>query len=264
MTKKDRCEGIIRDGVREGLSCDELAETSGASPESIRAWCKIWKITPARKTSVTKKDECETQIQELVSLGKTAEEISAATGACTGSIRAWCKSWGLAAPWSHRVWATPKSLQHFWDAVANIGGPGCWPWTEKCDLAGYGLFGEGKRVTCSGGRAHRFSWAIANVVPVPEGKFILHSCDNPPCVNPEHLRPGTHQENMDDMKRRCRQKTIRGTGAPHAKLDDCLAMEIWNLRDKTPRNLVALQFGISERSVYSIWKKETWAHIHRP
>ena len=67
------------------------------------------------------------------------------------------------------------------------------------------------RVTISHKRrvlAHRHSWAYANEVAIdniPEGMWVLHSCDNPPCVNPNHLRIGTPKENNEDMMSRGRQ-----------------------------------------------------------
>ena len=53
-------------------------------------------------------------------------------------------------------------------------------------------------------RAHRMAYEVAKG-DIPEGMHILHSCDNPKCCNPAHLRPGTHQENMDDMQARGRR-----------------------------------------------------------
>ena len=78
---------------------------------------------------------------------------------------------------------------------------GCWEWQGFCLANGYGRFGlrAGKIVL-----AHRFAYEMANGV-IPDGKMILHSCDNPPCVNPAHLSVGTHADNMHDMENRGRR-----------------------------------------------------------
>lgn len=70
----------------------------------------------------------------------------------------------------------------------------CWPWKASCDN-GYGTFKtklfKGER------RAHRIMWLFQNG-PIPEGMHVLHKCDNPPCVNPNHLFLGTDRDNAND------------------------------------------------------------------
>jgi hypothetical protein len=77
-------------------------------------------------------------------------------------------------------------------------GNGCWEWLAQTDERGYG------RVTVKGKKifAHRFSYELF-VGPAAD-LFVLHSCDNPSCVRPDHLRLGTHADNMADMRARGR------------------------------------------------------------
>jgi len=75
----------------------------------------------------------------------------------------------------------------------------CWIWTGSVDHSGYGQINKGK-ITY---RAHRISYEMF-IGPIPDGLLILHSCDNPKCVNPAHLRAGTCQDNTDDMIKRQR------------------------------------------------------------
>ena len=73
-------------------------------------------------------------------------------------------------------------------------GSGCWEWTGTRTKRGYGQLGVSGKTKW----AHRVSWEINNG-PIPDGLFVCHHCDNPPCVRPSHLFLGTHQDNMRDM-----------------------------------------------------------------
>lgn len=84
----------------------------------------------------------------------------------------------------------------------------CWMWTgSKC--RGYGKMDQHKPIRPSTVYAHRVSFELAHG-KIPEGHDVLHYCDNPSCVRPEHLWSGTHQENMDDMLRKGRHVASRG------------------------------------------------------
>lgn len=80
---------------------------------------------------------------------------------------------------------------------------GCWEWMAAKHKYGYGEIRDGK----SGARASRKAYELWNG-PIPEGRCVLHRCDNPPCCNPDHLFIGTHQDNMRDasMKGRLQKK----------------------------------------------------------
>ena len=83
----------------------------------------------------------------------------------------------------------------FWNLVVKTHEHGCWVWQGKRNKGGYGYWGKVL--------AHRHSWMLANG-PIPDGMWILHHCDNRPCVNPAHLYPGTVVENVRDMVSRGR------------------------------------------------------------
>lgn len=98
--------------------------------------------------------------------------------------------------------------------VRVLDGTGCWEWQAGRNKQGYGTFmySTGKSTS-----AHRWSYAHFKG-PIPEGLQVLHSCDYPPCCNPEHLRVGTQKENMKECswKRRTgpQKKTHCAKGHP--------------------------------------------------
>lgn len=83
-------------------------------------------------------------------------------------------------------------MERFWSKVRKTAY--CWLWTASCRDTGYGQIRVNKRSV----KAHRFSWELANG-PIPLGLCVLHKCDTPACVRPDHLFIGTQQDNMKDM-----------------------------------------------------------------
>lgn len=100
---------------------------------------------------------------------------------------------------------------YFWSRVDKSGE--CWVWTGGTIGGGYGRFSAAKIL------AHRHAWALTNG-PVPDGLDVLHRCDNPPCVRPDHLFLGTHTENMRDMTSKGRRAAMRGAESPNARQTD--------------------------------------------
>lgn len=106
-----------------------------------------------------------------------------------------------------------KPEDRFWAKVSKS--DGCWEWTAGLRHGGYGSFyvaidGLGRNVA-----AHRYSYEMHHG-PIPEGAEIMHSCDNPRCVNPAHLSAGTHAQNMQDMGAK-RRNTLVG----HSRKTHC-------------------------------------------
>jgi len=101
---------------------------------------------------------------------------------------------------------TEKDKARFWKKISKTDGNECWVWTGNSLKDGYGMFS----LKNSGFLAHRVSWTIANGKIADPSLFVLHECDNPKCVNPDHLFLGTHQDNMDDMIAKGRKRVATG------------------------------------------------------
>ena len=89
-----------------------------------------------------------------------------------------------------------KRKELFYKYVSPDPLSGCWIWTGCADRQNYGRFWDGEKMI----GAHVFSATIANKAPTIDKPFILHACNNPGCVNPDHLRPGTALENFSDRR----------------------------------------------------------------
>jgi hypothetical protein len=88
----------------------------------------------------------------------------------------------------------------FWSKVLK--GKSCWNWTASLTQDGYGRFQTGSRTQ---ERAHRFSWILEHG-QIPSGMQVLHKCDNPKCVRPDHLFLGTPKDNMTDKAKKGRSR----------------------------------------------------------
>lgn len=100
-------------------------------------------------------------------------------------------------------------IDRFWSHVSKSIFPlACWKWTGALRL-GYGRFRVGDKKVSS----HRFSYELING-RIPKGKIIMHTCDNPSCVNPNHLVLGTQKQNMRDASNKNRLSFQKRTHCP--------------------------------------------------
>lgn len=130
---------------------------------------------------------------------------------------------------------------------------GCWLWLNANPHNRYGswsAFGEN--------RPNRASWVMHNGA-IPEGYLVLHKCDRPGCVNPDHLFLGTQDDNMKDMKSKQRARVSKGTNNTNSKLSE---QQIHSIRNSslTHRELSEF-FGVNPVTIRLIRKGVLWAHL---
>ena len=145
----------------------------------------------------------------------------------------------------------------FWRKVNKT--ESCWLWTACTDKKGYGWIGLGGHIAPRI-YAHRLSWEIHHGKPIPMGLFVLHKCDIPACVNPDHLFLGTKSDNTKDMVSKGRHPSQkypglqRGERNGFAKLTNLQADSIRRLYAGGGISQAALgnRFGIDQTSVSRI------------
>lgn len=140
---------------------------------------------------------------------------------------------------------------------------GCWVFVGCRLPSGYGRIkadGERKEVL-----AHRASWQVHKGA-IPDGMCVLHRCDNPPCINPDHLFLGTFADNYLDMvskgRARCASEQPKTRGSKHwkAKLTETQVREIIARKSESRKSL-ASEFGTSARYISSIVCGHKWKYL---
>lgn len=149
--------------------------------------------------------------------------------------------------------------ERLWHQVDKSGD--CWEWHGACDQHGYGHINIGKNKKK---KTHRLSWEFANG-PIPDGLCVLHTCDNPKCVKPEHLWLGTYKDNMQDCIAKGRfvfLKSKPGEENNHAKLHDGDIRVIRDLAESGLKPRYTSEFlGIDRSCVHRIINREAWSHV---
>lgn len=134
---------------------------------------------------------------------------------------------------------------------------GCWLWTGTCSPEGYGRFQlrTGKPV-----QAHRFGWELSHG-PISPNHFICHSCDNPPCVRPDHLFVGTPKDNTRDMVNKNRAQYVSHPGEANGRAVLALG-EVEQIRRRYAagerQRPLAKEYGVAQSTISQIANGRLW------
>jgi hypothetical protein len=159
----------------------------------------------------------------------------------------------------------PSLAERFWSHVER--GEGCWLWT------GSRQYGHRYGLTTVAGKtrlAHRVAWELTNG-PIPDGLYVCHRCDNPPCVRPDHLFLGTPSvNNLDAVAKRhnihaaAPERLARGERVNTAKLteDDVRAIRARAAAGGVTYRQLADEYGLRDvKGIYLIVNRRTWRHV---
>jgi hypothetical protein len=138
---------------------------------------------------------------------------------------------------------------------------GCKIWTHGRNKAGYGIV---KLPTVKGARlTHRVSLEMKIGRPIRHGLCVLHSCDNPPCCNPDHLREGTHKDNVNDKVVKGRQSKLQGEVHGSSKLTESQVRDIIKEANTNTQVVLSKRYNITRSTISDILRGKSWKHIPR-
>lgn len=143
---------------------------------------------------------------------------------------------------------------HFWGRFKE--GAGCWEWLGNRNYAGYGVV----NVKFTKQMAHRVSYMLSRGA-IPKGISVLHRCDNPGCVRPDHLFLGTQADNNADMlaKGRARGGSLAGIINPKAKLTE---RQVRAIRRSSAMGIdLARKYGVTPANISDVRNGHTWRHV---
>jgi hypothetical protein len=153
----------------------------------------------------------------------------------------------------------PQALEgRFWERI-QVTGKGCWEWQGWKAGKGYGGINyQGRKMY-----AHRLAWILRRG-EIPTGLQVLHHCDNPPCINPDHLFLGTNTDNVHDCIAKGRKVVgdVRGEKNPKAVLSPVDVLRIRRLYDSGWKHeQIANAFCAPINAVRKAALRQTWRHI---
>lgn len=171
-------------------------------------------------------------------------------GMCQTHYQSWLRDSKKGGQWSS------AEVDSFWSKVDKS--DSCWVWTAGTGRGGYGIIS----INAYPVKAHRFSWLL-HKGEIPNGLGVLHTCDNPRCVKPDHLFLGTTVDNVKDRDSKNRQ--CQGESHSDAKLSKEQVTEIRRVYVKGCRKNgvrpLARRYKVCRSSMRSIVTRKTWKGV---
>lgn len=148
---------------------------------------------------------------------------------------------------------TERDINNFWSHVIKRGEDECWIWDAWTDKDGYGSFSAYNRRA----PAHRIAWILINGA-IPNGLYLLHSCDNPPCVNTKHLYLGDQTQNIVEAssKGRIPGNRLRGYLSPEQVRE--IRRRVANGEKQAD---MAREFGMTSSSISTLIAGKIYKHV---
>lgn len=147
-----------------------------------------------------------------------------------------------------------EQMEAFYAFIGKDTSSGCWPWLGRTlDGARAVFHWEGQKHLGS-----HFALRAAGH-PRPDRASALHACDNPNCVNPDHLWWGTQAENMADMAAKGRANAPKGEASPLARLTNDAVRAI--RRSTEPNSALAVRYGVDKSKICRIKNRKAWTHV---
>lgn len=196
------------------------------------------------------------ELEALHAHGLSTAEIAKLYNCRDVTVRSWRRKLGIQNP-GERI----SDRQRFDNLVLQRGPDECWEWQGAFNGNGYGLFTIKRPNHYRTAKAHRLAWEWAADASLLPFAVIMHKCDNPPCVNPNHLELGSYSQNTKDAVSRGRLKPRRGELNQNSILTEPLVFAIREMHERgVTVAAIARTTGFKYQTVWSAIKRH-WRHI---